>query len=80
MTQGNVQTNCTPREIVVTSTTSLPYSYIPYSSVAHARINHPCETLYVYNGKAPAGYQIVAFPVLMKKPEKNQEGVEVADD
>lgn len=59
----------------VGSTLSLPYVYIPYTSIANARIKHPNDKLYVFEPGAPAGYKIVAFPVQMEKPE-----VEETDD
>ena len=60
--------------VVVSKVTELPYAHIPYGSVAAARVKHPHDTLYVYNGKAPAGYQIVAFPILLTKPEEGSDG------
>jgi hypothetical protein len=60
--------------VVVSKVTELPYAHIPYSSVAAARAKHPDSKLYVYEGKAPAGYKIVAFPILMTKPEEGSDG------
>jgi hypothetical protein len=60
------------RVTVVEKTTDLPYSFIPYSTVTQARINHPDDVLYVYEGQ-PAGYKIVAFPILMVKPEEGED-------
>lgn len=62
--------------VLVSSTTRLPYAYIPYTSIADARAKHPDAALYVFEPGVPAGYKIVAFPVLMEKPE---EEVEVED-
>jgi hypothetical protein len=55
--------------VLVGSTTQLPYTYIPYYNIANARVNHPEDTLYVYEPGVPAGYKIVAFPIQMTKPE-----------
>lgn len=57
----------------VGSTTSLPYAYIPYTSIADARIKHPDDKLYIYEPGVPAGYKIVALPVQMEKPEEEVE-------
>jgi hypothetical protein len=71
--EANVQTNCNPEVITVTATTRLPYKYIPYDSIERARVNHPCDTLYIYEALAPKGYKIVAFPVVLNKPEDEDE-------
>jgi hypothetical protein len=66
--------------VVVPAPTALPYSYIPYSSVSEARAAaawdnrlDPNKTLYVYEAEAPAGYKIVAYPILMEKPEETDD-------
>ena len=64
----------------VSKTTELPYTYIPYYNISNARVNHPNDTLYVFEPGSPAGYKIVAFPIQMKKPEVNQEEVEATDE
>jgi hypothetical protein len=56
--------------VLVAKTTDLPYAYIPYHNIANARVNHPEDTLYVFEPGKPAGYKIVAFPILMTKPEE----------
>lgn len=61
--------------VLVGSTTQLPYTYIPYYSIANARVNHPDDVLYVFEPGIPAGYKIVAFPIQMEKPK-----VEEADN
>jgi hypothetical protein len=60
----------------VGSVLSLPYAYIPYHSIANARVNHPEDTLYVFEPGKPVGYKIVAFPILMNKPEDGEEGAD----
>jgi hypothetical protein len=72
--EANVQTNCNPEVIKVENPKYLPYKYLPYETVERARINHPCDTLYVYEAEAPKGYKIVAFPVLLNKPEEGDDG------
>ena len=57
----------------VDKTTELPYSYIPYYSIANARVNHPDDKLYVFEPGSPAGYKIVAFPIQMEKPEDGED-------
>jgi hypothetical protein len=55
--------------VLVSDPRALPYAHIPFTSVAAARAKHPGSTLYVYEGKAP-GWKIVAYPILMSKPEE----------
>ncbi len=57
---------------LVAKTTELPYAYIPYTSIANARIKHPTDTLYVFEPGVPAGYKIVAFPIQMEKPKEEE--------
>ena len=59
----------------VTSPKYLPYSYLPFDSYLAARSKHPHAKLIIYQGLAPAGFQIVALPIQMVKPEE-----EVADE
>ena len=61
----------------VSSTLDLPYAYIPYYNIEHARAKHPDAKLYVFEPGAPAGYRIVAFPILMTKPVEDQERIYV---
>ena len=58
--------------VMVSSPTALPYKYIPYYSIANARVNHPEDTLYVFEPGKPVGYKIVAFPIQMNKPENEE--------
>jgi hypothetical protein len=60
--------------VTVSNPNLLPYSYLPYLTVEQARVKHPVGTLYVYVGIAPKGWQIVAFPVMMEKPEEDANG------
>jgi hypothetical protein len=62
--------------VLVDSPLDLPYSYIPYYSLASARVNHPDDTLYVYEPGAPMGYRIIAFPVTMFKPKPEADNAE----
>lgn len=55
--------------VVVSNITDLPFTYIPYHSYERARVNHPNDVLYIFEGRLP-GYKIVAFPILMNKPEE----------
>lgn len=64
--------------IVVNDIKQLPYIHIPYSSVAHARIKHPTDTLYHFVSEKKQGWQIIAYPIMMEKP-KEQEDVHVAE-
>lgn len=57
--------------VVVSKITDLPYAYIPFSSFRDARIKYPNAKLYVYEGKSPVGYKIVALPIRIKKPEED---------
>jgi hypothetical protein len=57
--------------VIVAKTTDLPYAYLPYDTIRAARVKYPDEKLYVYEGQAPAGYKIVAVPILMQKPEED---------
>ena len=56
--------------VMVNKTTELPYTYIPYYTIADARIKHPDAKLYVFEPGQPMGYKIVAFPIHMEKPEE----------
>ena len=58
--------------VVVKTTPELPYAYIPFSSYVEARAKYPHAKLYIYEGKAPAGFMIVAYPVLMEKPKEDE--------
>lgn len=77
-TNGKTEDVYDENVVVVNKTTDLPFSYIPYGSVNEARAKanakdsglDPTKTLYVYEAEAPAGYKIVAYPVLMTDPEK----------
>lgn len=59
--------------VVVKTMLELPYSYKPYYTIASARVDHPDDTLYVFEPGKPVGYKIVAFPVQMEKPEEVEE-------
>jgi hypothetical protein len=61
--------------VTVSSPTHLPYSYIPFHTVEQARLVYPDATLYVYVGIAPKGWQIVAYPITMTKPEEEETNV-----
>jgi hypothetical protein len=58
--------------VLVTKITELPYKYIPFDTFIGARFKHPDSTLYIYEGKAPVGYKIVAFPILLEKPKEEE--------
>lgn len=83
MSKSNGNTEDT-NVIGVGAPTELPYSFIPYHSVAAARAAanrkdsglDPNKTLYVFEAKY-AGVKIVAYPILMVKPEPEEE---VAND
>jgi hypothetical protein len=72
MTETNVQTDCTPIIVDVFEMTDLPYVYQPYNSIEAARAKHPCSPIYVFHGKAPKGWKIIAHPVILQKPEKEE--------
>lgn len=57
----------------VGSPRGLPYSYIPYHSIARARVNHPNDLLYVFEPGSPVGYKIVAYPLQMTKPKETDD-------
>ncbi len=65
--------------VVVRTTTELPYAYIPFTTYVAARAAHPHAKLYVYEGKAPAGFMIVAYPILMEKPKDDEAETEATD-
>jgi hypothetical protein len=69
--------------IDVSKTTELPYIHIPFRSVEAAREKlqlwknsgrnvDPEATLYRYTGK-PEGWQIVAYPIVLVKPEEGED-------
>jgi len=58
--------------VVIHDPRGLPYSYIPYASVAHARANHPVGTIYHFQSQVKAGWQIIAWPIVMNKPKKEE--------
>ena len=77
-TNGKTEEDVVDGNVVrVGSTLSLPYAYIPYYSVRAAREKaavvgsglDPNKTLYIFEPGVPAGYKIVAYPILMTKPE-----------
>lgn len=59
--------------IVVNDVRQLPYIHIPYSSVAHARVKHPHDTLYHFVSEKKQGWQIIAYPIMMEKPKEQEE-------
>ena len=59
--------------MVVHDIKQLPFSYIPYSSVVHARQHHPIGTIYQYQSQIKQGWQITAWPVVMYKPKPEEE-------
>lgn len=60
--------------VVIEDIKQLPYLYIPYPSIAHARAKHPYGEIYHYVSPKKIGWQIIAWPILMTKKE------EVTDD
>lgn len=58
--------------VIVSATTELPYSFIPYHTFERARLNHPEDKLYIFEGKY-GSFKIVAFPVQMFKPKPEEE-------
>jgi hypothetical protein len=68
--------------VLVSDPLDLPYRYVSYETVKHARVNHPDDKLYVFEGKYPKGYKIVAFPLVMLRPEdcKDHRNCEEADN
>jgi hypothetical protein len=82
-TNGKAEEVVDENVVRVGSPLSLPYAYIPYYSVSDARKKaadknsglDPNKTLYVFEPGVPVGYRIVAYPILMNKPEpETQEG------
>jgi len=59
--------------IVVNDVRQLPYLYIPYSSIEHARIKHPHGTIYHFVSEKKQGWQIVTYPIQMEKPKEDEE-------
>lgn len=80
MSQSNGKTEEQANVVRVSAPTSLPYTYIPYFSVEAARAAarrpdsslDPQKTLYVFEAKY-AGVVIVAYPILMTKPENGED-------
>ena len=55
---------------------NLPYAYIPFDTYLSARAKHPTAKLYIYEGRGPVGFKIVALPVHMTKPVEIEEGAD----
>ena len=60
--------------IIIHDVRQLPYVHIPYHSIEHARSKHPTGTLYHFKSLVKQGWQIVAWPVVMLKPEESEDG------
>ena len=68
-----------PDVVVVGDPKQLPFVYIPYSTVAHARAKHPVGTIYHFKSEIKQGWQIVAWPIILSKPVKDED-VQAAED
>jgi len=67
--------------VTINDIRQLPHIYIPYDSVEHARSKHPEGAIYHFKSLVKQGWQIIAWPLVMTKPEpKTQEGWETENE